>query len=280
MISVIIPAHNEEAVIDRCLASLTGGSNADELEILVVANGCTDATVNIVAQHPQVRLVEVGVASKHAALNAGDAAASHFPRAFVDADIEVDPGALLAVSRALADAGAYVGAPAARVDLTGCSWAVRAYYRISLRLAWSTDAPVGTGVYVLSRAGHARLGRFPDIINDDQYVHDMFRPEERVCVTEHEFIIRPARNLRALVMRRTRQLEGGAEFQARFGALPGHASGPGAIELLRADPRGAIDLVVFAAVKVAAMWRLRRKRRLGRTGWERDDSSRGALGTQ
>jgi glycosyltransferase involved in cell wall biosynthesis len=279
MLSVIIPAHNEEAVIGRCLRTLTGGSTPD-LDIVVVANGCTDATVDIVAQYPEVRLIQSSVASKHAALNAGDAVARHFPRAFVDADIEVEPDALLAVSQALADTGAFVGAPAMRIDFSGCSWAVRSYYRVSRQLAWSTDAPVGTGVYVLSREGHARLGSFPDIINDDQYVHDLFVPEERICVAQHEFIVRPARNLRALVVRRTRQLEGGAEFEARFGVLPGRAPTPGPFDVLHADPRRAIDLAVFGAVKAAAMWRLRRKRRLGGVGWERDESSRGVLDTR
>jgi glycosyltransferase involved in cell wall biosynthesis len=280
MLSVIIPAHNEEAVIGRCLRTLTAGSAADDLDIVVVANGCTDSTVEIVARYPGVRLIEASVASKPAALNAGDAAARHFPRAFVDADIEVEPRALLAVAEALGDTGAFVGAPAMRIDFTGCSWAVKAYYRLWLRLAWSTEAPVGTGVYVLSREGHARLGRFPDIISDDQHVHDLFRRDERVCLAEHEFVMRPARDLRALVVRRTRELEGGAELQACFGPLPGRASGPGPVELLRADPRSAFDLAVFAVVKAAAMWRLRRKRRLGRRGWERDESSRGALVTK
>src|SRR5919197_3919314 len=131
MLSVIIPAHNEEALIDRCLRKRTSGPAPDDLEIIVAANGCTDATVEIVAQHPRVRLVQTSVASKHGALNAGDAAARHFPRAFVDADIEVEPRALVAVSQALADNGAFVGAPALRVDFTGCSWAVRSYYRVS-----------------------------------------------------------------------------------------------------------------------------------------------------
>ena len=280
MLSVIIPAHDEEAVIGRCLRTLTPGSAGDDLDIVVVANGCTDATVDIAARHPGVRLIEISVASKPAALNTGDAAARHFPRAFVDADIEVGPRALLAVAEVLEDTGASVGAPAMRIDFTGCSWAVKAYYRVWLQLAWSTEAPVGTGVYVLSRGGHGKLGRFPDIISDDQYVHDLFRRDERVCVAQHEFVMRPARDVRALVVRRTRELEGGAELQARFGALPGRSSGPGPVELLRADPWRAFDLAVFAAIKAAAMWRLRRKRRLGRGGWERDESSRGTLGAQ
>ena len=46
---------------------------------------------------------------------------------------------------------------------------------------WSTVSPVGSGIYVLSAAGHARLGRFPEITADDHYVHDLFLPEEQIC---------------------------------------------------------------------------------------------------
>jgi glycosyltransferase involved in cell wall biosynthesis len=274
MLSVIIPAHDEEAVIGRCLSRLTGSAAADDLEIIVVANACTDRTVDIVARYAQVQLVEIPVANKPAALNAGDAAAHHFPRAYVDADVEVDADALLAVARALDGTGAFVGAPALRTDLTGCSWAVRAFYRIRAGRAWSTVTPVGSGIYVLSSAGHARFGTFPDLNAEDQYIHDLFLAEERACVAEHEFVMRPARNMRALVVRRTRELEAEAKYQRLYGVLPGRASGPGAVEVLRADPRRALDLAVVAGVRVAAMWRLRRRRRHGGPAWERDESSR------
>src|SRR4051794_14634635 len=182
MLSVIIPAHNEEAVIDRCLSRLTRDPAADDCEIIVVANACTDRTVELVARYPRIRIVEIPVANKPAALNAGDAAAHHFPRAYVDADVEVDASALVAVARALDETGAFVGAPALHIDFTGCSWAVRAFYRIRQGREWSTLTPVGSGIYVLSSEGHARMGSFPDLNAEDQYVHDLFLPEERVCV--------------------------------------------------------------------------------------------------
>jgi glycosyltransferase involved in cell wall biosynthesis len=278
MLSVIIPAHNEEAVIGRCRNRLTGSPGADELEIIVVANACTDRTVEIVARYPRVRLVDIPVASKPAALNAGDAAAHHFPRAYVDADVEVDAEALVAVARALDETGAFVGAPALKIDFTGCSWAVRAFYRIRGGRAWSTDAPVGSGIYVLSSAGHERLGTFPDLNAEDQYVHDLFLPEERACVAEHEFVMRPARNVRALVVRRTRELEAEAKYHGLYGELPGRATGPGAMAVVRADPRRMLDLAVVAGVRAAAIWRLRRRRRHGGPAWERDESSRVAAG--
>ena len=39
MFSLILPAHNEAAVIGRTLRALTDGAEAGELEVIVVANG-------------------------------------------------------------------------------------------------------------------------------------------------------------------------------------------------------------------------------------------------
>jgi Glycosyl transferase family 2 len=274
MLSVIIPAHNEEAVIERCLRRLLADPSSRQLEIIVAANGCTDRTVELASAFPGVRVVDVPVASKHRALTAGDAAAHHFPRAFVDADIEVGADALLAVARAMARHGVPAGAPRMHLDMTGCPWVVRAFYRVWEALAWSTDAPIGSGVYLLSYGGHERLGHFPQIINDDQYVHDIFERDERICVDEHAFVTRPPRTLRGLVLRRTRTLEGQRELRSIFGTLPGHASGPGLLELLRRRPGLALDIPVFVGVTVAAKRALRRKHERGMSGWERDDSSR------
>ena len=274
MLSVIIPAHNEEAVIERCLRRLLADRSSRQLEVIVAANGCTDRTVEIASRFAGVRVIDISIASKHRALTIGDAAAHHFPRAFVDADIEIGADALLAVARAMARAGAPAGAPAMRLDLTGCPWAVRAFYRVWAALAWSTDAPIGSGVYVLSYGGHARLGHFPQIINDDQYVHDIFERHERICVDEHFFVTRPPRTLRGLVLRRTRTLEGQRELRSIFGTLPGHAGGPSLGVLLRRRPSLALDIPVFVGVTIAAKRALRRKREQGLSGWERDDSSR------
>ncbi|MEA2278595.1 MAG: hypothetical protein QOC78_3555 [Solirubrobacteraceae bacterium] len=273
MLSVVVPAHDEEAVIERCLRALLD-VEPGELDVVVVANGCRDRTVELASRWQGVRVIELGEASKHAALNAGDAAARHFPRAYVDADVEVSGRALCAVAAAMERADAPAGAPALRLDLDACPWHVRAFYRVWLALDWSTDAPIGSGVYVLSQAGHDRVGAIPPIINDDGYVHGSFGSAERLCVGSEAFVVRPPRTLRGLVLRRTRTLEGQAELRARCGTLPGAAAGPGLVELVRRRPRLAADLPVFVAVTLLARRALARKRRRGAAGWERDDTSR------
>jgi hypothetical protein len=79
VISIVIPAHDEERVIGRCLSGLASGAEPGELEVVVVANGCTDGTAAAARTFPGVRVVETPVAGKAAALNLGDEHAPAFP---------------------------------------------------------------------------------------------------------------------------------------------------------------------------------------------------------
>ncbi|MEH2475592.1 acetyltransferase-like isoleucine patch superfamily enzyme/glycosyltransferase involved in cell wall biosynthesis [Nitrobacteraceae bacterium AZCC 2161] len=273
--SVIIPAHNEEKVLARCLDALLADAKPGELEVIVAANGCTDRTVEIARNYGNgVRVVEIPEASKHAALNAGDAAATVFPRAYLDADITIDAAALRAVAAELERTGALVGAPRAVMDFQGCPAIIRSFYRIWCELPWFTENLVGSGIYVLSAAGHARVGAFPDITNDDQYVHDLFETRERVTANSHQFLVRPPRTVGGLIRRRTRTLTGQRELDKRFGQLPGRARRMSLIDLLSQRRASVWDLMVFAVVTKAATFAAARKELRGDRGWERDETSR------
>ena len=80
--SVVIPAHNEESVIGRCLEALTSPevitAAPEPLEIVVVCNGCTDETAAVAQKFPCVTVIEIPESSKVAALNAGDALLLNF----------------------------------------------------------------------------------------------------------------------------------------------------------------------------------------------------------
>jgi hypothetical protein len=278
MFSVIIPAHNEEQVIGRCLDRLLADAPETGFEVIVAANGCTDRTVEIAERYgPIVTVLDLPVASKHGALNAGDAAATGFPRAYLDADIEMSWQSLAAVGEALDRTGAKVGAPTIHVDLKGCPWYVKSFYKVWLSLPWMREAPVGSGVFVLSEAGHEQMGSFPAITNDDQYVHDLFPASERVCTTGGTFTVRAPRSFQSLVSRRTRTLAGSMELEERFGDLPGKAPRTGLLGLVRSSPSLIPHLPVFVAVAALASRAADRKRLSQSTSWERDDSSREPL---
>jgi hypothetical protein len=273
--SVIVPAHNEEKVLARCLDALLADSEAGELEILVAANGCTDRTVEIARSYgDRVGVIEIPQASKHAALNAGDAAATVFPRAYLDADITTSAAALRAVVAELDRTGALVGAPRAMINFDGCPAVVRSFYRVWCELPWFTDNPVGSGIYVLSAAGHARVGAFPEITNDDQYVHDLFETSERVTASSHQFLLQPPRTIVGLIRRRVRTLTGQRELEKRFGRLPGRAPRMSLIELLGRQRVRFWDLVIFAVITKIATFTAACKKLRGDHRWERDETSR------
>src|SRR4051812_43587590 len=94
-LSIIIPAHNEATVVARTLESILANKFSGPLQIIVVANGCTDATAEVVKRFAEhVELVETPVGSKTHALNLGDRVAKHDLRAYLDADIELSDNVL------------------------------------------------------------------------------------------------------------------------------------------------------------------------------------------
>ncbi len=88
-VSVIVPAYNAQATIDETLASVSAQTMSD-LEIIVVADGCTDMTVERVERRmstdPRIRLIEQSNAGVAAARNAGIAVAVGAFVAPLDAD--------------------------------------------------------------------------------------------------------------------------------------------------------------------------------------------------
>lgn len=93
-VSIIVPARNEEAVIGSCLESLLASDYpADKLEIIVVADGCTDRTVKIAQSYePRVKIItSEPKGCKAAALNVAWPAARGEIIGIYDADSLVEP---------------------------------------------------------------------------------------------------------------------------------------------------------------------------------------------
>ncbi|HUR45507.1 MAG TPA: glycosyltransferase [Candidatus Saccharimonadales bacterium] len=92
MISIIIPAHNEEAYLGQTLEGLQDQIYPN-YEVIVVANGCTDRTCEI-ARHRCHRLLDVPERGLSRARNLGAEAARGDILVFLDADTVLDKNAL------------------------------------------------------------------------------------------------------------------------------------------------------------------------------------------
>ena len=90
-VSVIIPVYNGEKTIKRCLDSVTAQTLAD-IEIIVVNDGSTDGTADIVTAQgdSRIRLLTVPNGGQGYARNKGMDVSSGEYYAFVDADDEIE----------------------------------------------------------------------------------------------------------------------------------------------------------------------------------------------
>lgn len=283
-ISVVVPAHNEAGVIERTLRTMLADADERLGEVIVVCNGCTDDTADRArAFGDPVRVVEVEKGSKPLALNTGDEQARFFPRFFVDADISVPASALIAAAGPLGAGTAHAGAPALRVDTSGCSAPVRWYYDVWTALPYVTQGLIGSGVYGLSETGRSRFERFPDIIGDDAYVRRLFAPNERASVDADDtgrpvsFSVYPPRTLAQLVHIETRRRTADGEMDELFPSPDVEKTDQKqALMGLAANPLNWPKLAVYLYVKLESRRRYRARKSGGQhKEWLRDESSRG-----
>ena len=274
--SVIIPAHDESAGIRRCLDALFTGIRPDALDVIVVCNGCRDDTAAIARSsgHP-VRVIELPIASKAAALRAGDDAALALPRLYLDADVVLEGRAACAVLRRLRT-GVVAARPAVRFDASRSTWPVRSYYRARARTPALQRSLWGAGVYGLSATGRGRFTSFPDVMADDLWVDGLFAPGEVEIVDGSRVVVRVPRRSRDLVRVLRRTYRGKAENAPLDGHDRGRATTRAVVRQLRqqsaAGPAATLDAATYAAFAAGA--RLLRALSAAPAGWERDESSR------
>ena len=281
MISVVIPAHNEAAVIVRALTAVLAGTGDQSVDVVVACNGCTDGTADVVRSSGlPVRTVEVPHASKIAALRAADAVAVGFPRIYLDADVVLTGAAASRLAEALDAGPALAGRPPLRYDTTSAGALVRRYYAARSAVPEVLGSLWGAGVYAVSAAGHARVTPWPDVLADDLYVDRCFARDEIVVVDADPVVVRVPRTSGDLLRVLERTYRGKSmEGVGPAGAAEGSAArtARGVLRLAVRRPLHLLDAVVYLGFAVLARVRLRHARN-GSDVWERDESSREPVG--
>jgi len=256
---------------------MTEGAEPDELDVVVVCNGCTDDTASVARRFsPTVRVIETGIAGKTHALNLGDEAAQGFPRIYADADVIITVQTIRTLAHRLEPGDVLAVAPTPSFDLAGCSWPVRACYEIRSRLPSAQEGIGGSGVYALSKAGRARFREFPALTADDGYVRIQFQPEERETLRSAMSTVLPPRTIKDLIATKTRAHYGSFELASLFPGLwqnRGESNNRSLIRLFQ-DPRLWFKLAAYCLVTAIAKHRAQNRLRGGIAVWERDNTSR------
>lgn len=142
-LSAIIPARNAAATIARCLDALTAQAS-DDVEIIVVDDGSTDDTAEIVSRYG-VRLLKLARnMGPSAARNRGAEMARAPVLFFLDADVALAPGALARAQASMCgtEAGAIIGSydddPAAQSTISRFKNIAHHYFHQRSRSAATT----------------------------------------------------------------------------------------------------------------------------------------------
>ncbi|MDP2084173.1 MAG: glycosyltransferase [Gemmobacter sp.] len=261
MLSVIVPASNEEGWIGPCLdAVLASDPPGIAAEVIVVANACRDDTVAqararsgaAAAAGWGLTVLDLAEPGKLNALNAGDRAARGGLRAYLDADVGVSPALMRQIAQALAAAPGPAYASGTPVIPRAASHMTRAYARFWQRLPFARSPAPGFGLFAMNAAGRARWGDWPTIISDDTFARLHFAPQERIGLPA-TYTWPMVEGLARLVRVRARQDAGVAELVARWPHLLANEGKPrlGHAALARlalADPAG---FAAYAAVSLA-----------------------------
>ncbi|MEM1331378.1 MAG: glycosyltransferase family 2 protein [Planctomycetota bacterium] len=276
MFSVVIPAHNEGAVIERTLRVLLEGAEPGELEVVVVANGCSDDTADRArAFGDPVRVIDTPEGGKPNALNLGDAEATAFPRLYSDADVRMDIRSARAAADRLRSGPELLLSPRMDVDLTDRPWTVRAYYRVWMDLPYAKHK-IG-GVFGMSAEGRGRFEDWPDVIADDTFASVQFAPDEQCVLQDASFLMVPPAALKHLVHIEVRRRAGSGELHQRYPELMAKraAEQKSALRSKFTSPGLWPALAVYLYVKFAARLKSRLRRLSGKgKQWNRDESSR------
>jgi len=251
------------------------------IRVIVIDNGSTDHTADVAsfwtprfatAGH-EMLVLSLPRANKSAALNAGDAAAEgvNGPRIYLDADVELSPGCIAAVSKTLAEGGR-VGMCCPRLRVARArSWSTRTYAQVWTRLPWVVEDAIGGGFYAVSAEGRRRWDRFPDLLAEDVFVQSRFRRQERRVLHGESFVIRLPEGLPDLVRIRTRWISGNRQVSRQHAGEWGRHAYPlgGRLKVVLTTPSLWSGLPFYLLVNLIAHWRARRREKLGTRIWER-----------
>lgn len=278
MATVIVPAHNESAVISDCLESIVDQEGVDH--VIVACNGCSDDTADIVrTRFPGVHCLDIPEASKTNALNVAEAKAKElgmvFPSFYIDADTRLGPNAVKTIDEALASSPVLLAAPTPVVDTSQSSWLVKQYYKTWLNLPYVKQGVIATCSYVLTERGRERFDEFPGVISDDGYVRGHFRSSEISNIAQAEIYIRAPRDVISLIKIKTRARLGNKQLLATGQWRVREHRSHGRILAKRLFSRCVVStmayILITLIIRARADWQFRR---ISQYRWEKDLSSR------
>jgi glycosyltransferase involved in cell wall biosynthesis len=261
-VAVIIPAHDEEVALRRCLAGIARQSHVGTVEVIVVANGCEDDTAAVAlacrAMFPSnfaLKVIELSVAAKWQALNAADEAAESEERVYLDADIVLSPTALEDLLAVLGEEGPRLVQPEVVVAWGLNSYPVRAFVRVWSSLPYVRGQVLGLGCYAVNGRGRELWDAFPPLGADDTFVRFRFDDADKRVVRGARMTLSFPATLRELILVRARWCRLSREVRRTEPELPPteRRRWAAAVRFVAARPSFWLDGLIFTGIWASAV---------------------------
>lgn len=273
--TILIPAHNEVAVIDRTLLHLSRGLSLADFRIVVIANACSDATAAKARSIlPQAVVIETSKPGKCNALNLGYREADpEKPVIFLDADLDVTAESLASLVDPLERGTAMAACGQMDVRVSEASTLVRAYYKGWRRNPYFDRGKFG-GLFALSPEASKIVFPLPEIIADDEFVRRSFTVQETAFVKNCRFVARAPETFPSLFKVRCRSVRGGREVHAMGLSSPERYSVKTVLGRAIRRPSNVLPIAVYGAVNTLARISLSFRSSEHAVRWERDLTTR------
>jgi glycosyltransferase involved in cell wall biosynthesis len=161
-ISLVIPCHNEAALLPRLLTSIDTARRAfsggpESVEVIVSDNASTDDTVAIAVARG-CRVVSTSIRRIGAVRNAGAAVARGAIVAFIDADSQVHPDTFNVITAFMMRPGVVGGTTGATMERWSAGIALT--YAMFLPIVWAANMDIG--VVFCRRADFEAVGGYDE----------------------------------------------------------------------------------------------------------------------
>jgi len=214
--TIIIAAYNEESVISKTLQALTSEDESDPYQILVICNGCTDKTHQIIKKNfKNVHCHSITKASKSLAIRYAEALKPGFPRIYLDADIKLKAqDATYLFKLASQQQSAALVVPASKLNTHQSSTLVKSFYRAWYKTSHIKESGYAAGIYLINELGRKRFGEWPELTADDTFARKQFAKHEIHIDDSISVEVRAPKSIWSLIKIKSRSKFGNLELQS------------------------------------------------------------------
>ncbi|UAL45120.1 glycosyltransferase family 2 protein [Shewanella inventionis] len=284
LISIIIPAYNEEALIADTLLNYCGLGKGVDIELLVICNGCVDKTYELsknICSRLKIKnkVYDLPVGSKTAAINKGVEVSNGDYLLIQDADVvltcediknlvsEIDSQSVLT----------YASVKPLFVFDVKTSLLVKLYYGFLSKTPAFKKGMVSAGIYLVKRDCLKGIFPLPQVIADDGYIKASFGTEKLVLLSKVRTKVRVPKKFFDLIKIKTRSNFGNFQLKKEFNISPSGGDNS-KLNILKIAYKERVVLSLFVYIFVVIISKFRAKIQLivnkNKIGWERDESSR------